>query len=284
MTALTFTRNFGIIMIFLLAFLVIHLLTAEYIRPERSKGEVLRFLKHDTKVSKAKENPKGKLDPDPTTNDSKFVPSGIHSENSIVHWQSLNYELPTKEGPKQLLTDVNGWVKPGTLTALMGVTGAGKTTLLDVIANRASLGVVSGDIMVNGLARDASFQRKTGYVQQLDIHLPTATVREALQFSALLRQSDDVAREEQLQYVEEVIKVLEMESYADAVVGVAGESMFRIIELIVGTLLSVLGLNVEQRKRLSIAVEMVAKPEVLLFLGRSIYYERTLHLNVSLPV
>lgn len=234
MTTLTFTRNFGIVMIFLLAFLVIHLLTAEYIRPERSKGEVLRFLKHDTKASKAKENPKRKLDPDPTMNDNKFVPSGIHSENSIIHWQTLNYTLPTKDGPKQLLTDVNGWVKPGTLTALMGVTGAGKTTLLDVIANRASLGVVSGDIMVNGLARDASFQRKTGYVQQLDIHLATATVREALQFSALLRQSDDVAREERLQYVEEVIKVLEMESCADAVVGVAGESMFRIIELIVG--------------------------------------------------
>lgn len=233
---LTFIRNFGIVTIFLLAFLVKHLLTAEYIRPERSKGEVLRFLKDNTKASKIQHRPKGKPYSATQTNDGKFVPSGIQSENSIVHWQTVNYTLPSKCGLKQLLTDVNGWVRPGTLTALMGVTGAGKTTLLDVIANRASVGVVSGDIMVNGLARDVSFQRKTGYVQQLDIHLPTATVRETLQFSALLRQSDNAAREERLRYVEEVINVLEMESCADAVVGVAGESRSCNTELIVANL------------------------------------------------
>ena len=49
--------------------------------------------------------------------------------------------------------------------------------------------------------------------------------------------------------MEEVIRLLEMGSYVDAVVGVPGE-----------------GLNVEQRKRLSIGVEMAAKPKRLLFL------------------
>lgn len=49
---------------------------------------------------------------------------------------------------------------------LMGVSGAGKTTLLDVLAQRTSIGVVTGDMLVNGQPLDASFQRKTGYVQQ----------------------------------------------------------------------------------------------------------------------
>lgn len=78
-------------------------------------------------------------------------------------------------------------------------------------------------MLVDGHQRDESFQRKTGYVQQQDLHLETSTVREALSFSALLRQSAKTPKEEKLAYVEEVIKLLEMEAYADAVVGVPGE-------------------------------------------------------------
>lgn len=47
----------------------------------------------------------------------------------------------------------------------------------------------------------------TGYVQQQDLHLETSTVREALRFSAVLRQPKSVSREEKYKYVEEVIKV-----------------------------------------------------------------------------
>lgn len=88
------------------------------------------------------------------------------------------------------------------------------------------MGVVSGDMLVNGIPRDQSFQRKTGYVQQQDIHLETSTVREALQFSAMLRQPASISRQEKYAYVEEVIELLEMEAYADAIVGVPGEGKF----------------------------------------------------------
>ena len=66
---------------------------------------------------------------------------------------------------------------------------------------------------------------------------------------ALLRQPAYIPRKEKLEYVNEVIKLLDMYEYADAVVGVPGE-----------------GLNVEQRKRVTIGVELAAKPELLLFL------------------
>ncbi len=158
------------------------------------------------------------------------------------------YNVKIKKEDRRILDHVDGWVKPGTLTALMGVSGAGKTTLLDCLADRTSMGVITGDMFVDGHERDTSFQRKTGYVQQQDLHLQTTTVREALNFSALLRQPNHVPRAEKLAYVDEVIKLLDMQEYADAVVGVPGE-----------------GLNVEQRKRLTIGVELAAKPPLLLF-------------------
>ena len=129
-----------------------------------------------------------------------------------------------------------------------GVSGAGKTTLLDVLATRVTIGVISGDTMINGNPTDTSFQHKVGYVQQQDLHLSTMTVREALEFSALLRQSADIPRLEKLQYVQYVIDMLEMREFANAIIGVPGE-----------------GLNVEQRKRLTIGVELAARPQLLIF-------------------
>ena len=51
-------------------------------------------------------------------------------------------------GSRRLLKDVHGYVKPGTLTALMGASGAGKTTCLDVLAQRKNIGIVSGDLLI----------------------------------------------------------------------------------------------------------------------------------------
>lgn len=88
------------------------------------------------------------------------------------------------------------------------------------------MGVVSGEVMVNGYLRGRSFQRETGYVQQQDLHLETATVREALRFSAALRQPSTTSTNDKYSYVEDVIKLLNMEPYADAVIGVPGEGAF----------------------------------------------------------
>ena len=110
------------------------------------------------------------------------------------------------------------------LTSIIkGPSGAGKTTLLDVLATRDTIGIASGEALVDGRRRDISFQRKTGYAQQQDIHLETMTVREALQFQALMCQTSKSSRKEKLAYVEEVVNLLGMEAYADAVAGTQGE-------------------------------------------------------------
>lgn len=76
-------------------------------------------------------------------------------------------------------------------------------------------GVIGGDIKVAGLAPGPDFQRGTAYCEQQDVHEWTTTVREALRFSAYLRQSADISKEEKDAYVEEVIQLLEMEDLAD---------------------------------------------------------------------
>ena len=250
-------RNLGILIAMMIGFCAIYLYAAEFVSGAQSKGEILVFRRGQLPPSKKPRDEEENQDARPTaemaiadkTLSAGDVPPSIQKQTAIFHWQAVTYDIKIKSEHRRILDDVDGWIKPGTLTALMGATGAGKTTLLDVLASRVTMGVVSGQMMVNGRQRDSGFQRKTGYVQQQDLHLATSTVREALNFSALLRQPKTTPHKEKLEYVDEVIKVLEMDAYADAVVGVPGE-----------------GLNVEQRKRLTIGVELAAKPDLLLFL------------------
>jgi ATP-binding cassette subfamily G (WHITE) protein 2 (PDR) len=244
-------RNFGIMWVFMFGLMMVYLVATEFISSAKSKGEVLVFRRGHTIPKSASTDD---LENAPTgrnatvQNDSDEI-AIIERQTAIFQWKDVCYDIKIKGEPRRILDHVDGWVKPGTLTALMGVSGAGKTTLLDVLATRTTMGVISGEMLVDGNPRDDSFQRKTGYAQQQDLHLATSTVREALTFSALLRQPAHVSRQEKIDYVSEVIKLLDMTEYADAVVGVPGE-----------------GLNVEQRKRLTIGVELAAKPALLLFL------------------
>ena len=252
-------RNVGIIIGELIFFFFTYLAAAELVTAKKSKGEVLVFRRGHTPANlhtgktvqtDLEGGNKGPLKiPEKPSNALDSGEVHLQKQTAIFHWQDVCYDIKLKKEERRILDNVDGWVKPGQLTALMGVSGAGKTTLLDVLATRVTMGVVSGEMLVDGRQRDASFQRKTGYVQQQDIHLETSTVREALEFSAVLRQPAHFSRSEKLAYVDEVIRLLDMQMYADAVVGILGE-----------------GLNVEQRKRLTIGVELAAKPELLLFL------------------
>ncbi|CAO3630281.1 unnamed protein product [Cunninghamella blakesleeana] len=170
------------------------------------------------------------------------------STGTTFSWQHVNYTVPVKGGQLQLLNDIGGIVKPGHLTALMGSSGAGKTTLLDVLARRKTLGKVEGRVYLNGEALMNDFERITGYCEQMDVHQPAVTVREALRFSAYLRQPADVPTEEKNEYVEQIITLLEMEDIGDAQIGNV-EAGF--------------GISVEERKRLTIGMELVGKPQLL---------------------
>lgn len=138
---------------------------------------------------------------------------------ALFTWENLSYTVSVPGGHRKLLNEITGWVKPGTLGALMGSSGAGKTTLLDVLAQRKDAGVVEGSILVDGRPLPFSFQRSAGYCEQMDVHESTATVREALVLSARLRQPRDVPDEDKITYVNSIITLLEMEDIEDALIG-----------------------------------------------------------------
>ncbi|MBA0713347.1 hypothetical protein Golax_012387 [Gossypium laxum] len=148
----------------------------------------------------------------------------------------------------QLLRDVSGAFRPGILTALVGVSGAGKTTLMDVLAGRKTGGYIEGHISISGYTKNqATFARVSGYCEQNDIHSPHVTVYESLLYSAWLRLASDTDTSTRKMFVEEVMELVELKPLRNALVGLPG------IE----------GLSTEQRKRLTIAVELVANPSII---------------------
>ncbi|GME95202.1 unnamed protein product [[Candida] boidinii] len=275
-------RNFGILILFTLGFLCLNVFFSEVYHPVEVSGDVLVFIDgghipkfedidDDVEVdetakpivkatgnedleaqavssSSSTSNKQTNSSVIPTTVNTKSVNVKLGSDD-IFTWQNLDYVIQYDGSDRKLLDNVQGFVKPGTLTALMGESGAGKTTLLNALSRRTEIGIITGDMLVNGSPVDASFKRKTGYVQQQDVHVTELTVRESLIFAARLRRPTTVSDDEKISYVDEIIQILEMYDYKDAIVGVPGY-----------------GLNVEQRKKLSIATELVAKPELLLFL------------------
>lgn len=179
-----------------------------------------------------------------------FTPLAM-SFDSVNYYVDMPAEMKDQgvtEDRLQLLREVTGAFRPGVLTALMGVSGAGKTTLMDVLAGRKTGGYIEGDIRISGFPKkQETFARISGYCEQTDIHSPQVTVRESLIYSAFLRLPKEVSSEEKMIFVDEVMELVELDNLKDAIVGLPG----------------VTGLSTEQRKRLTIAVELVANPSII---------------------
>ncbi|KAI9890210.1 MAG: hypothetical protein M1814_004372 [Vezdaea aestivalis] len=250
-------RNFGVVIAFTVLYILITALCSELFSFVKGGGGALVFKKSKNSAklvasgSPADEE-KGSVSGDSSpaakvssAEDAEKPLERISQSESIFTWTDVNYSVPTPAGPKKLLNNVNGYAKPGVMVALMGVSGAGKTTLLNTLAQRSRMGVVTGDMRVDGHPLGPEFQRGTGFCEQMDLHDGSATIREALEFSAILRQERHIPRAEKLAYVEQVIDLLELSPIEDAVVS---------------------SLGVEQRKRLTIGVELAARPSLLLFL------------------
>ncbi|XAR69717.1 hypothetical protein NMG60_11001418 [Bertholletia excelsa] len=171
--------------------------------------------------------------------------------NHINYYVDMPAEMKSQgvdEDRLQLLRDVSGAFRPGILTALVGVSGAGKTTLMDVLAGRKTGGYIEGSITISGYPKNQeTFARVSGYCEQNDIHSPYVTVYESLLYSAWLRLSSDVDTKTRKMFVEEVMELVELNPIRNSLVGLPGVD----------------GLSTEQRKRLTIAVELVANPSII---------------------
>ena len=141
-----------------------------------------------------------------------------------------------------ILDDVSLSIYPGELVCIVGGSGAGKTTLLDALNGFRP--ATSGRVLYNGIdfyAHFDAFRHSLGYVPQDDIVHPELTVYQTLYFTARLRLPPDTTRAEIERRISEALESLELVERRDT---------------------EVRRLSGGQRKRVSIGVELLSKPEV----------------------
>lgn len=262
-------RNFGILCLFTVAFVAATCLWSEIMEWEPDNAGSIQYKKSKGHAKTQKrivdeENSSAQGDTVKTEDNSNLCGVSRHEiqgTRSTFTWDNLELVVQVGKETQKLLNDVRGYCKPGTLTALVGSSGAGKSTckssisismvhllmlsVLTALTQRPSSGKLTGTMYVDGHAVDQSFRRRTGYCQQMDIHDESSTIREAFEFSALLRQTSDIPDKEKLSYVDTVIKTLNLVDLQNAVIR---------------------SLDIEKKKRVTIGVELCAKPELLLFL------------------
>lgn len=162
-------RNFGLIFIFIIAYILFGMLGSEVMHFTSSGGSTLQFAR--TKKAHALVEEKRKTDDlEKQRRASLATELGdtkkdirLMAGDSIFTWSDLSYEIPYGDGTRKLLNSLWGWCKPGELTALMGASGAGKTTLLNTLSQRQSVGIITGEMLVDGRPLGVEFRRGTGF-------------------------------------------------------------------------------------------------------------------------
>lgn len=169
-----------------------------------------------------------------------------------LEFQDITFTIEVRGGAKkELLSGITGWCEPGTVTALSGPSGGGKTTLLDALAGAHYGGRLTGHVLVDGQqAHEWREANTAAYVHQHDVLPALDTPREALTLAALLRLPLSMPLARKLRRVEELLEVLELGSCADLCIG---DSTF-----------GSRGLSGGQRRRVTIGIELVKHPSLML--------------------
>ncbi|KAH7472627.1 ABC transporter G family member 37 [Phytophthora ramorum] len=234
----------GILVAYYLFFTTLNGLALHFIRYEKYKGVSVKAMTDNAAPEEDNVYVEVRTPGAGDVVQAKARGAGLPFTPSNLCIKDLEYYVTLPSGEeKQLLRGITAHFEPGRMVALMGATGAGKTTLMDVIAGRKTGGRIVGDIIVNGEQKNpANFSRITAYCEQMDIHSEAATIYEALVFSANLRLPPTFSEEERMNLVNETLELLELSA-------IAGEMVGR--------------LSVEQKKRVTIGVEVVANPSIL---------------------
>ncbi|KAK6640213.1 hypothetical protein RUM44_011899 [Polyplax serrata] len=159
-----------------------------------------------------------------------------------IEFSDVTYRVPTKKGSKLILRNINGLFRSGQLTAILGPSGSGKSTLLNILAGYKSEGS-GGTILTNGQPRDMSLFRKISrYIMQEDIIQHNLTVEESMIISANLKLGKSRNHEEKMVAINEILDILRLNNCRKT---------------------WTTNLSGGERKRLSIALELVNNPPVI---------------------
>ncbi|CAL1703348.1 unnamed protein product [Somion occarium] len=196
--------------------------------------------------------------------------TGLTSSNrtggAAVEWSDISYFVPSasqstwfggfarrrKEAKgdfadqKVVLDNVSGQVQPGQMMAILGPSGAGKTTLIEILAGKSKMGYTTGIVTFPSIS--GSSAPRIGFVPQQDVLPPMLTVQEALFFVARLRLPENVPDSEKRARVDDVIDKLGLTQIRNTRIG-DGEKR---------------GISGGEMRRVSIGLELVARPDVLI--------------------
>ena len=165
-----------------------------------------------------------------------------------ISFDALGLQL--KAGGRSVLNGVTGNLRHGRVCAVMGPSGAGKTTFLTALCGKASYGILSGDVRINGtpgLLTDRQYKHLVGFVPQEDIMMRDMTVEENIAYAALTRLPAAWPTEDKLAFADGVVDLLGLTDIRDSVIGDE----------------TVRGISGGQRKRVNIGIELAADPTVL---------------------
>jgi ABC-type multidrug transport system ATPase subunit/pSer/pThr/pTyr-binding forkhead associated (FHA) protein len=182
------------------------------------------------------------------------VSVGVQREGIYIVARGLGFEVPQRGGGmRQLLQDIDFAVFPGEFVGLMGPSGCGKTTLLNVLLGNNR--ITRGSVDYNGIGvaqfKD-QFGSLIGYVPQEDLLHPELTVRQTLYYQARLRLPQDVSTREIDASIDKLCEQL----------GLFKPGGLDVRDVIVGSP-ERKGLSGGQRKRLSLAIELLTDPKIL---------------------
>ncbi|XP_073989555.1 ATP-binding cassette sub-family G member 1-like [Rhodnius prolixus] len=169
-------------------------------------------------------------------------PVNIAFKDVTYQVYSWNKMKPRK---KHILHGVSGEFRSGELTAIMGPSGAGKTTLLNILAGYTVRGS-DGQILINGEDRTKigleEFKKVSCYIQQDDVVRPLLTVRESMTLATHLKLGCSITHEDKKNKIKELLVMLGLSENSETLSG---------------------NLSGGQKKRLSIALELITNPPVI---------------------
>lgn len=149
---------------------------------------------------------------------------------------------------RTILNGITGTAIPGEILAVLGPSGSGKSTLLSALAGRNSGHGLTGSILANNKKLSKQTLKKIGFVTQDDVLYPHLTVRETLLYTALLRLPYTLPRSDKISAVESVMIELGLSKCAETIIG---NTFIR-------------GVSGGERKRVSIAHELIVNPSLLI--------------------
>jgi len=175
-------RNFGVVVAFTVLYIIVTAVASELFAFTMEGGGALIFKKTKKAKKQVQEESKNNnvdeekvAASEPVSSRSSDtvqanesgeskdeIANDIAQSKSVFTWENVEYEVPYQGGTRKLLNNVNGYVKPGQLIALVGASGAGKSTLLNTLSQRQTMGTVSGEMLVDGRPLGIEFQRGTG--------------------------------------------------------------------------------------------------------------------------